>query len=71
MDRTEKVIDVAASDVDDLIKRFEEQGATVTKEEQENGLWTIYAHFSDGSDDSRESEIMGESANGGGSQDFP
>jgi len=39
--------DVPDSDVDRVVAGFEREGATVTKEKQPNGRWTVTAKFPD------------------------
>jgi hypothetical protein len=35
--------DIPTSEVDEVVSDFESEGCTVTKEKQNNGLWTVRA----------------------------
>lgn len=45
MPRTETLTDVPDSDVDEKVRDFESEGATVTKTKQTGGKWTVVAKF--------------------------
>lgn len=47
---TRKLTDIPGGDVDEVVRDFESEGATVEKTEQPNGMWTVTATFPDPED---------------------
>jgi hypothetical protein len=47
MPHVETLTDVPKDKVDEIVKDFESEGASVKKTEQKNGLWTVVATFPD------------------------
>jgi hypothetical protein len=47
MPRQVILTDIPQSDLDRVVKDFESEGATVTKEKQPDGNWTVKATFPD------------------------
>lgn len=45
MPRQEILSDIPESELDRVVKDFESEGATVTKEKQPDGNWTVKATF--------------------------
>jgi hypothetical protein len=45
MPRVETLSDVPDSEVDQVVKDFESEGAKVTKTQQPDGKWTVVATF--------------------------
>lgn len=47
MPRKEELRDIPESELQEVVKDFESEGATVTTVKQPNGLWTVIATFPD------------------------
>jgi hypothetical protein len=45
MPRKESLTDIPESDLQEVVKDFESEGATVTKQKQADGNWTVEAQF--------------------------
>ena len=48
MSRIEVLKDIPASEVDEVVGDFKSEGASVEKEQQDNGLWKVTATFNNG-----------------------
>ncbi len=47
MPRVRTLTDIPDNEVDQVVRDFESEGATVTKKRQPNGMWTVVATFPD------------------------